>query len=229
LPSSLPKICPTWVGGTGIFLVPLSWRLVGRIFLRRFPDIFYEFKIHITYRMPYYSPQRSAYLSVLHGCPVVPGYSGSHLATARAGPLPERVSRPILALPSGRSASLPWRRTMTAGFTLSVLRTSWSPLAVAEVTPSRGKRVELLGAFSWSMPSTVKRIPSPLRSSFNWLDVNLLSSFTWGTFKVVNLGRSGARCHPHKGGGGFFFGGIARSCCEGSRRCCKVLPYSKDT
>jgi hypothetical protein len=73
-----PKICPTWVGGTEIFPVPPFSRQVGRSFLRRFPANFYEFRINI------YSPQRSAYESVLHGCPAVPGYSGSHLATASA-------------------------------------------------------------------------------------------------------------------------------------------------
>ena len=70
--------------------------------------------------------------------------------------------------------------------------------------------------FSWSMPSTVKRIP------FNSLDVNLLSSFTWGTFTLAGAGLDAT----HKGG--FFFGGIAKSCCcEGV--VIKYFPTRKDT
>ena len=81
---------------------------------------------------------------------------------------------------------------MTAGSTLSVLRTSSQLLKFFVVSVSN---------FSWSMPSTVKRI------HFNSPDVNLLSSFTWGTFTLAGAGLDAT----HAGGGGFFFGGIAKS------------------
>ena len=48
------------------------------------------------------------------------------------------------------------------------------------------------------MPSTVKKIP------FKSLDVNLLSSFTLGTFTLAGAGLDATH-----GGGCFFFGGIA--------------------